>query len=133
LDVSVLVERLKSAKRKVCFLSIWLSNQPNKIKEQLIELSNRGVEIQALQADPNSEICTIRALSQKALFPEESTFQPNFISRIINSNINYFKKLNQTHNTNIEVRMFDLLPPFSLKLIDDTAFIRFTASHNRLY
>jgi hypothetical protein len=125
LDIDILSERLKTAKKRVCLLSIWLSSQPEQLGEHLVTLAQQGILVQLLQASPDSDICKIRANSQKVLFPEESTFDPAFISRIIESNNAYYQKLKSEQGVSIEVRLFDLLPPFSLILIDDSAFIRF--------
>jgi hypothetical protein len=125
LTIDRLTERLEKAQKRVCFLSIWLISQPEQLGEPLAALAKRGVSIQLLQASPDSEICRIRANSQKVLFPEESTFDPDFVSRIIENNNAFYQRLNAEQNINIEVKLFDLLPPFSLILIDDSAFIRF--------
>jgi hypothetical protein len=125
LDMDILSERLKVAEKRVCFLSIWLSSQPERLETSFVELSKRGVPVQILQASPNSDICKIRANSQRVLFPDESSFEPAFISRIIEKNNAYFQKLKTEQGVNVEVRLFDLLPPFSLILIDNSVFVRF--------
>jgi hypothetical protein len=125
LDMDILAERLKTAEKRVCFLSIWLSSQPERLGEPLVALAKKGVSVQLMQASPYSDICKIRANSQKVLFPEESTFDPAFISRIIESNNAYYQKLKSEQGVSIEVRLFDLLPPFSLILIDNSVFVRF--------
>jgi hypothetical protein len=125
LDMDILSIRLKSAEKRVCFLSIWLSSQPEKLETSFIELSKKGVTVQVLQASPDSDICKIRANSQKVLFPDESSFEPAFISRIIEKNNVYFQTLKTEQGINVEVRLFDLLPPFSLILIDNSVFVRF--------
>jgi hypothetical protein len=125
LDMDILAERLNTAEKRVCFLSIWLSSQPERLEASFVDLSKRGVAVQVLQATPNSDICKIRANSQKVLFPDESSFEPVFISRIIEKNNAYFQKLESEQGTNVEVRLFDLLPPFSLILIDNSVFVRF--------
>jgi hypothetical protein len=125
LTMDILTDRLKKAQKRVCFLNIWLSSPPEQLGEPLAALAKKGVSVQLMQASPYSDICKIRANSQKVLFPEESTFDPAFISRIIESNNVYYQKLRAEQDVMIEVRLFDLLPPFSLMLIDDSAFIRF--------
>jgi hypothetical protein len=125
LDDTVLQERLAKAKERVLMMVIWIDSAEKRFSTVFEELCKKQVAIQILQAKPDSEISKIRAASQKTLFPEESTFDPAFVSRIIENNNVYYQKLKAEQNINIEVRLFDLLPPFSLILIDDSAFIRF--------
>lgn len=123
LNDEILQKRLSEAKERVCFLSIWLDSPEKRLGKYLPELAKRGVSLKILQANPEADVCRVRADSQKALFPEASSYEPAFVTNLINQNIAYFSKLQSEVKENVEVRLFDVLPPFSLILIDDSAFL----------
>jgi hypothetical protein len=125
LTADLLRDRLAAAQQRACFLSIWFGNTKEKPDTIFEELIQRGISIRILQAHPNSNIAQIRANSQKALFPEEDSFDPDFVTRIINKSNAYFSELKTKTAADLEVRLFDTMPPFSLVLIDDSAFVSF--------
>jgi hypothetical protein len=125
LDDTVLQERLAKAKERVLMMVIWIDSAEKRFSTVFEELCKKQVAIQILQAKPDSEISKIRAASQKTLFPEESSFELSFVTNIVKANNTYFTQLKDKTGGNIQVKAFDVLPPFSLILIDDCAFIRF--------
>jgi hypothetical protein len=125
LDDVLLQERLSCTKERVCFLSIWMDTPETRLGKNLVELLNRGVSIKILQANPSSEICKVRADSQKALFPDSRSYEPAFIANVIEANNAYFRSLMSESGGTLEVRLFEIMPPFSMVLIDDSAFVSF--------
>ncbi len=123
LDDGVLQDKIENAKDRVYLWSIWLDNPEHRLGIYLESVVKRGVQLKVLQARPESSISTLRAESQKTLFPDPSSFQPEFVTNILNKNLKYFSDLQNQFPKNVEVRVFDILPPFALILIDDTALI----------
>jgi hypothetical protein len=123
LDDAVLKEKLNKAEERIYLLSIWLDKPEERLGSCLTDAINRGVKLKILQAQPNSDICLLRAKSQEKLFPNSSSFQPEFVTNILKDNLEYFSKLQSTFLKNVEVRVFDILPPFALILIDNQALI----------
>jgi hypothetical protein len=125
LDDVLLQERLSKAKERVCFLSIWMDAPETRLGKNFTEFLNRGVSLKILQANPASEICKVRADSQKALFPDSRSYEPAFIANVIEANNAYFRNLIVESKGKMEVRLFDIMPPFSMVLIDDLVFVSF--------
>jgi hypothetical protein len=125
LDDTVLKERMKAAKNRVYMLVFWLKKPEERFGEILEMLCKANVSIKVLQVKPESGVARIRAESQRSLFPDEEAFDATFIARIVEKNNHYFQTLKEKTGGRIEAKTFSSLPPFSLVLIDDSAFIRF--------
>lgn len=125
LSDETLQERLAAARQRVCFLSIWMDHPEKRFGKVFENLAKSNVKLRFLLASPESEVCKIRADSQTALFPEASSYEPAFISRIVQANQTYFSEVKTKTGLDLELRLFDLMPPFSLVLIDNSAFVSF--------
>jgi hypothetical protein len=118
-----LLNRLAEAKERIWFLSIWMDKPETLLDDVLDRLVQHKVKVKVLLASPESDVCKLRAQSQANLFPDLSSFQPEFIARVTQANNAYFEKVKTKTGADIEVRSFNVLPPFSLVLVDNNVLI----------
>lgn len=126
LPVELLQDRVSNADERINIVQIWINN-PKQRFEEAFKAVGKNLTIRILEADPASALVKLRAESQRHLFPATATFDPEFISKALNANLEFYKGLVKNHGVKLEVRWYDAIPPFTMHITDSTALIGFYA------
>lgn len=109
--------RYREAKQEIRILTTWIPDW-NPLPRPLAEAIRRGVPTKILLLNPKSEMGKCRVRTSQYI---QDTSPINSLERFINA----LRRADIQTEGNLEIRLYDTLPPFYMRMIDDWMIVGF--------